>query len=87
MVPSGSGVTGRRHVRRSAVVVATAVLVGGGFAASAGLAHAGDDPDGVGAPGEDGQDVTCTAYLPPVNMPVCNVVGADGADGATGAER
>jgi hypothetical protein len=71
--------------RRPAVVIASAVLAGAGFAASAGLAHAGDEPDRVGAPGEDGQDVTCTSYLPPMNAPVCNVVGEDGADGATGA--
>lgn len=74
-----------RPIRRSAVVVAMTVLVAGGFAASAGLAHAGDEPDRVGAPGQDGQDVTCTSYRPPMNAPVCNAVGADGADGATGA--
>ena len=68
-------------------MIAAAFLVGGGFVASAGLAHAGDDPDNVGTPGEDGQDVTCTAYMPPVNMPICNVVGDDGGDGATGVQR
>lgn len=72
--------------RRPAVAIAAALLAGAGFAASAGLAHAGDEPDHVGAPGEDGQDVTCTNYyMPPVNAPVCNAVGGDGADGATGA--
>ncbi|MHA6630519.1 hypothetical protein ACU61A_34205 [Pseudonocardia sichuanensis] len=76
-----------RPARRPAIVAAAVLLAGGGFLASTGLAHAGDEPDGVGAPGEDGQDVTCTAYLPPVNMPVCNAVGADGADGATGVDR
>jgi hypothetical protein len=64
------------------------VLAAAGFAASAGLAQAGDEPDRVGSPGEDGQDVTCTStYLPPMNAPICNVVGEDGADGATGAQR
>jgi len=80
--------TSGRPVRRSAVVIATTFLVGAGFVvASAGLAHAGDEPDGVGRPGEDGEDVTCTSYLPPTNAPICNVVGDDGADGATGTRR
>lgn len=77
-----------RAFRRSAVGIAATVVAGAGFAASAGLAHAGDEPDHVGAPGEDGQDVTCTSYyMPPVNAPLCNVVGEDGADGATGRQR
>jgi hypothetical protein len=83
-VPSVSAKNGFSF-RRPAVAVAAAILAGAGFAASAGLAHAGDEPDHVGAPGEDGQDVTCTSYLPPVNAPACNAVGGDGADGATGA--
>jgi hypothetical protein len=76
-----------RPFRRSAVGIAATVLVGAGLAASVGLAHAGDEPDRVGAPGEDGQDVTCTYYMPPMNAPICNVVGEDGADGAAGAKR
>jgi hypothetical protein len=76
-----------RPFRRSAVRIAVTALVGAGFAASVGLAGAGDEPDRRGAPGDDGQDVTCTAYMPPTNASVCNVVGEDGADGATGAKR
>lgn len=75
-------------VRRKAVGIAATVLVGAGLAASVGPAHAGDEPDRVGAPGEDGQDVTCTShYMPPTNAPICNVVGEDGADGAAGMKR
>lgn len=74
--------------RRTTTAIAAAILAGAGFAASAGAAHAGDEPDRAGTPGEDGQDVTCTSsYLPPVNAPICNAVGGDGADGASGGRR
>ncbi|WP_147253879.1 hypothetical protein [Pseudonocardia hierapolitana] len=77
-----------RPFRRAAVGFAATVLVGAGLAASVGLAHAGDEPDRVGAPGGDGQDVTCTShYPPPMNVPFCNVVGEDGDDGAAGTTR
>jgi hypothetical protein len=86
-VSSVSG-NNRRPFHRRGVGIAATVLVGTGLAASVGLAHAGDEPDRVGAPGEDGQDVTCTSYYrPPVNAPICNVVGEDGADGAAGTKR
>ncbi|GAA0938501.1 hypothetical protein [Pseudonocardia zijingensis] len=68
--------------------IAVAMIIGLGFAASVGLAHAGDEPGSVGAPGDDGEDVTCTShYLRPANAPLCNAVGGDGEDGATGARR
>lgn len=77
-----------RPFRRAAVRIAATVLVGAGFAASVGLAHAGDEPDRVGEPGGDGQDVTCTSHYPrPMNAPFCNVVGEDGDDGAAGTTR
>jgi hypothetical protein len=72
---------GGRPVRRWAAAVAAVLLAGGGFGVVSGSASAGGDPDNVGAPGEDGQDVTCTAYAPPVNVLFCNSVGQDGADG------
>jgi hypothetical protein len=64
-----------------ATAACAVLLAGGGFVGTVGLAYAGDDPDNVGAPGGDGQDVTCTAYDPPVNALFCNSVGEDGADG------
>jgi hypothetical protein len=73
-----------RRIGRWGVAVVTVVLTVGGFVAVAGFAYAGGDPDNVGAPGADGEDVTCTAYMPPMNAPICNVVGEDGADGGTG---
>jgi hypothetical protein len=76
-----------RPARRWAIAVASALLAGGGFVGAGGLAYAGDDPDNVGAPGADGQDVTCTADVPPRNAPVCNVVGEDGADGQSSTVR
>ena len=77
-----------RPLPRKAAGLAATILVGAGLAASVGLAHAGDEPDRVGAPGEDGQDVTCTSdYRPPMNAPICNVVGEDGADGVAGNKR
>ncbi len=74
-----------RRIGRWAVALVTVVLAVVGFVAVAGFAYAGD-PDNVGAPGEDGEDVTCTAYMPPTNAPICNVVGEDGADGGTGTD-
>jgi hypothetical protein len=80
-----AGVTEDQHdgrpAGRWAAAVAVVLLAGGGFVGAVGSAYAGDDPDNVGAPGGDGQDVTCTAYAPPVNVLFCNSVGEDGADG------
>ena len=77
-----------RPFRRAAVGIAATVLLGAGLAASVGLAHAGDEPDRVGEPGGNGQDVTCTSHYPrPMNMPFCDVVGEDGEDGAPGTTR
>ena len=70
-----------RRAGRWAVAVGAAALIGGG--GLGGIAFAGGDPVNVGGPGQDGEDVTCTAYMPPENEPVCNVVGYDGADGAS----
>jgi hypothetical protein len=80
-----AGVSDEQHrgrpAGRWAIAVASALLAGGGFVGAGGFAYAGDDPDNVGAPGGDGQDVTCIADQPPANVAFCNVVGEDGADG------
>jgi hypothetical protein len=71
-----------RPAGRWAVALGAVLLAGGGFVGAGGLAYAGGDLDNnAGAPGQDGQDVTCTAYGPPVNVLFCNSVGEDGADG------
>jgi hypothetical protein len=71
-----------RRAGRWAAAVGAVLLAGGGFVAAGGSAYAGGEPDdNVGAPGENGQDVTCTAYAPPMNVIFCNSVGEDGADG------
>jgi hypothetical protein len=68
------------------VAMAAALLAGGLVMGVGGLAYAGDGADDVGAPGEDGEDVTCIVHEPSMESPPCNAVGEDGADGASSTD-